>query len=193
MKKKNRLILVMLFAVLVFAAISSFVGAEETDTALELPVTVQIKAEDASSRPSVMFELTALNNAPLPQGADGSVYRFEMIGNSSTTLKFTFSETGIWRYHLSAKGLQGVASPSELILTVQVTTSNITVTAKDAEGKKCGLDFVVSTNPVFPDKPDTGDHSHIGWYPAAAGVSLLLVLMSFFTIITDSGNKQTKD
>ena len=184
MKKKNRLILVMLFAVLIFIEISPFAEANKNDKTLMLPVSVQIMGNYSSPTPSAMFELTAFDDAPLPEGADGTVYRFEMKGNSSRSLKFTFSQTGIWRYHLAAKGLNGDVSPSDLTINVQVSAKDIMVTAKDAQDRKCGLDFIIKAKPDSPDKPDTGDHGHAEWYLAGAGASLLLVLLAVLAMGT---------
>ena len=185
MKQTARSLLTVLIAVFLCVAVPRPASAEETAATLDLPVSVQFHGNTAgSSNHTAVFTIASLDGAPMPQGASGNPYRFEIQGNVKTTLHFSFSESGTWKYELTASCETGTITPGKLTLTIRVEGNTVFVVAETVDGKKTDLTFQVELPSGFtPPTPPTGDDSQLALHIAAAGISLLLIVLLTVALI----------
>ena len=147
MKKALSIVLstILLLALLV-------VPAQAADAAeLNLPVTqtVTLEGEGAKAEDAVVdYTFTAVTaGAPMPAGADGGDYSFQLIGNEEYQIPtITYTSTGKWQYLLTAEGSD--VDPQSVDITVYVTRQDgellAVVVAINPDGDKCDLTFTAT-------------------------------------------------
>lgn len=129
--------------------------AESDSLTVTFPIRVYAEgSSDVASEITVSFELTGESGAPMPEGSDQGAYRFVIDGSGTAEVFIRYSSEGVWHYSLKAECAGGVVRPDVLEVTVRTYYEDgelkAVVLAKNSEGKKCGFDFTVTTDPVTP-------------------------------------------
>ncbi len=141
MKKRACGTLAMLL-VLVLVLTASALAEGETVTA-QVPVEIVLEGQAPSPAENYTVQLTAVTeDAPMPAGTSGGVYKKTITGAASAVLEMDFSKTGVFSYTL--KQLPGSSSSC----TYDATEYSVTVFATVDGQWKLGLTVVITPDGV---------------------------------------------
>ena len=165
------------------------------DAAVSLPISQSVSG--GAEKLTVTYTLTASDpTAPMPEGATGGVYTFQLTGKTSDRLPELLPQIpGKWTYTLTAEAQDARVTPDKLTveLTAELRDGDLAVTALATlpNGEKTDLTFAVSaqgtnvpaptstpgTSPKPGKTPKTGDDTVLAPYYAAAACSLVVMVL----------------
>lgn len=106
--KLQKLLAAVFTAWTILLGLASPVMAEETRMSLAVSQKID-SANDAQTAANiaVSYELTAENDAPMPEGTENGKYSFTMVGNDLRKLEIDYNRVGNYSYILERTGIAG--------------------------------------------------------------------------------------
>ena len=151
MKVKNRFLktsfLMLLSSLIIFLFATQTYAINAAEYSIDVGQTVKVDGEGSKPTDKIKYEVKALTpGAPLPEGAEDGVYKFDLSADSTQVLSMKFEDEGEYKYliKLDKNDLKNFTlDDKEYELTVSVKTPveggdpvAKTLIIKDAKGYK---------------------------------------------------------
>ena len=130
MKVKNRFLktsfLMLLSSLIIFLFATQTYAINAAEYSIDVGQTVKVDGEGSKPTDKIKYEVKALTpGAPLPEGAEDGVYKFDLSADSTQVLSMKFEDEGEYKYliKLDKNDLKNFTlDDKEYELTVSVKT-----------------------------------------------------------------------
>lgn len=219
MKIKNRILktsfLMLISSLMVFLFTIQTYAINAAEYSIDVGQTVKVDGEGSKPTDKIKYEMKALTpGAPLPDGATGGVYKFELSADATQVLSMKFNDDGEYKYliKLDKNELKNFTlDDKQYELTVSVETPvggedpvAKTLIIKDAKGYKyTDVEFKHQyTVPKPEPKPEPQPEKPIEKIKKAipklgvvgsTGYLLWIITSAFFVLILFTRKKKQED
>lgn len=195
-----------LAALLLVVAMAVPAFAQEP-TEASMPVTIKLKGDAPKKAEDFTIRVQRLDiNAPMPEGAEGDLYEFDITGADIGKFTIEFDQVGDFKYlveQVAGKNKDCTYDKTTYVVTFQVRNTmkedgvtidgdagfKITAIAQPVKsvtenqdyelGDKC--ESIVFTNRYKSDSPATGDTSNPALYVTMVGLGLAVAVVLLVT------------